>query len=62
MKPLMPYDLRSLNFPEKKYPWQIFPSSDEYNLRKDQGRTGNATIIHIIIFYNCFRLFLRHYN
>ena len=45
MKPLVPYDLGSLNFPEKKYPGQMFPSLDEYNLRKDPGRTGEATIM-----------------
>ena len=45
MKPLMPYDLGSLNFPEKKYPGPIFPSLDEYNLRKDPGRTCKAIIM-----------------
>ena len=45
MKPLIPYDLGSLNFPEKKYPGQIFSSWDEYILRKDPGRTGKTTIL-----------------
>ena len=47
MKPLIPYDLGSLNFLEKKYPGQIFPTLDEYSLRKDPGRTGKANIMQL---------------
>ena len=47
MKPLIPYDSISFNIPEKKYPGQIFPTLDEYSLRKDPVRTGKAKIMQL---------------
>ena len=47
MKPLIPYDSISFDIPEKKYPGQIFPTLDEYSLRKDPVRTGKAKIMQL---------------